>query len=111
MLGWWIELTKMEKIKKIENVLDRNDPKQDLYVDLLGTMGDLKRNYGDYMITEPINFDEELGRVQDADYELCTALLTMALKEESLSERTFESRFSEGQIQLVLERMVEILKA
>jgi len=104
-------LTKMEKIKKIENVLDRNDPKQDLYVDLLETMGDLKRNYGDYMITEPINFDEELGRVQDADYELCTALLTMALKEESLSERTFESRFSEGQIQLVLERMVEILKA
>lgn len=110
MLGWWIELTKMEKIKKIENVLDRNDPKQDLYVDLLGTMGDLKRNYGDYMITEPINFDEELGRVQDADYELCTALLTMVLKEESLSEGAFERRFSEGQVRLVLERMAEILR-
>ena len=61
------------------------------------------------MITEPINCDEELGRVQDADYELCTALLTMVLK-ESLSEGAFERRFSEGQVRLVLERMAEILR-
>lgn len=103
-------MTKMEKIKKIESVLHRNNLQQDLYVELLEAMGDLKRKYGDYMITEPINCDEELGRVQDADYELCTALLTMVLKEESLSEGAFERRFSEGQVRLVLERMAEILR-
>ena len=34
------------------------------------------------MITEPIDCNEELKRVPGADYELCTALLTMLLRED-----------------------------
>ena len=64
-------MTKAEKIRKIQEVLELKN----LYADLLKTMGDLKTNYGDYMITEPIDCNEELKRISGADYELCTALL------------------------------------
>ena len=46
-------MTKAEKIRKIQGILELKDPRGDLYADLLKTMGDLKNNYGDYMITEP----------------------------------------------------------
>ena len=51
-----------------------------------------KSNYTDYLITEPIDLVEELKRVPEADYELCTALLTMLVKEEipeNASDKTF----------------------
>ena len=37
-------MTKAEKIRKIQEVLELKN----LYADLLKTMGDLKNNYGDY---------------------------------------------------------------
>ena len=73
-------IDKAEKIQKIQEILEIMNPKENLYADLLKTMGDLKNNYGDYMITEPIDCDEELERIPKADYELCTALLTMLLR-------------------------------
>ena len=50
------------------------------------------------MITEPIDCNEELKRVPRADYELCTALLTMLLGEDHFSNGSFERRFVDGQV-------------
>ena len=46
-------------IDQIQNVIDHPGD-EELYYKLLKDMGDLKINYGDYMITEPINCDEEM---------------------------------------------------
>ena len=47
-------MTRADKIRKIQGVLELKFPTADAYVDLLRLMGDLKNNYGDYMITEPL---------------------------------------------------------
>lgn len=41
---WCIALTKAEKIRKIQEVLELKNPQENLYADLLKTMGDLKTN-------------------------------------------------------------------
>lgn len=102
-------MTKAEKIRRIQGILELRDPREDLYADLLKTMGDLKTNYGDYMITEPIDCNEELKRVPGADYELCTALLTMLLREDHFSNGSFDQRFADGQVLPVLMRMKDVL--
>ena len=104
-------MTKAEKIRRIQGILELRDPRGDLYADLLKTMGDLKTNYGDYMITEPIDCNEELKRVPVADYELCTALLTMLLREDHFSNGSFDRRFADGQVLPVLVRMKDVLSA
>ena len=104
-------MTKAEKIRRIQRILGLKDPREDLYADLLKTMGNLKTNYGDYMITEPIDCNEELKRVPGADYELCTALLTMLLREDHFSNGSFDRRFAEGQVLPVLVRMKDVLSA
>ena len=91
--------------------MELKNPKENLYADLLKTMGNLKNNYGDYMLTEPIDCDEELERIPKADYELCTALLTMLLRENHFSNGSFEWRFAEGQVRPVLVRMKHVLIA
>lgn len=102
-------MTKAEKIRMIQGILELKDPRENLYTDLLKTMGDLKTNYGDYMITEPIDCNEELKRVSGADYDLCTALLTMLLREDHFSNGSFDRRFADGQVLPVLERMKVVL--
>ena len=102
-------MTKAEKIRRIQGILELKDPRGNLYADLLKTMGDLKTNYGDYMITEPIDCNEELKRVPGADYELCTALLTMLLREDHFSNSSFDRRFADGQVLPVLVRMKDVL--
>ena len=102
-------MTKAEKIRKIQGILELKAPREDLYADLLKTMGDLKNNYGDYMITEPLDCNEELKRIPGADYELCTALLSMMLKEDHFSNGSFDRRFEDGQVLPVLERMKDVL--
>ena len=102
-------MTKAEKIRKIQGILELRDPQEDLYADLLKTMGDLKNNYGDYMITEPLDCNEELKRIPGADYELCTALLSMMLKEDQFANGSFDRRFEDGQVLPVLERMKDVL--
>ena len=82
---------------------------RDRYANLLKTMGDLKNNYADYMITEPLDCNEELKRIPSADYELCTALLTMLLREDHFSNGSFDRRFADGQVLLVLMRMKDVL--
>ena len=58
------------------------NPQENLYADLLKTIGDLKTLWGLHDCRRPIDCNEELKRkhVSGADYELCTALLTMLLR-------------------------------
>jgi len=101
-------MTNQEKIQAIQYVID-NPNIEEMYYDLLERMGDLKRNYWDYMTTEPINCDEELKRLPTADYELCTALLTMLLREDHFSNGSFMRRHEKGQVDAILKRMIETL--
>lgn len=98
-----------DKIKAIQAVLS-HPGNESVYYDLLEQLGDLKVNYSDYMVTEPINCNEELQRVPTADYELCTALLTALLREDHFSNGSFERRKQAGQVDSLLERMVETLQ-
>ena len=75
---------------------------------VLAATGDWKSNYTDYLITEPIDLVEELKRVPEADYELCTALLTMLVKEE-IPENASDKTFVDHKGLLILERMNKIL--
>ena len=75
----------------------------------LEDMNDIKYNYGDYFLTEDFDFDEELARVPTANYELCTAILTMFLAEDRFCEGFFDDCLKDGHVKLVLERMLEVL--
>ncbi len=98
-----------EKRKILQDLLDH--PKHvDYYYKALKDMGDLKTNYHDYMTTAPISCDEELKRVPTADYEFCTALLTMLLREDHFCDGSFEARLRDGDVRRLLERMLEVVE-
>lgn len=79
------------------------------YYSTLEEIGDYKSNYKDYMTTAPINVDIELERLSNSDYELCTALITMLLREDYFSNGSFEERYYRGQVTPILERMISLL--
>ena len=97
-------MTPQEKIVEIEAVL--GDMLPDVYYDLLEKLGDIKRNYWDYMTTEPINCNIELKRIDTANYELCTALLTMLLREDHFCNGMFWEHYKRGEVNAILNRMV-----
>lgn len=103
-------MTRAEKIEQIQGVLEVENPLKNMFTNLLETMGDLKYNYRDYMITEPLDCYEELKRVSDADYELCTALLSMVLREKYFSSEFLDRRLAEEQVFPILIRMRDILR-
>ena len=107
-MGRCSELRKTEKLKKIQLLLNQKNLYEDQFEELLAVTGDWKSNYTDYLITEPINFVEELKRLPEADYELCTALLTMLVKEE-IPENASDKTFVDHKGFLILERMNKIL--
>lgn len=98
-------MTNQEKIQAIQVVIDHPGTER-TYYGLLEDLGDLKGNYADYMTTEPINCNEELQRVANADYELCTALLTAILREDHFNNGSFKRRQRAGQVDEILKRMV-----
>ena len=98
-------MTNQEKIQAIQAVIDHPGTER-TYYGLLEDLGDLKGNYTDYMTIEPINCNEELQRVANADYELCTALLTAILREDHFSNGSFQRRQRAGQVDEILKRMV-----
>lgn len=79
------------------------------YYEVLEKIGDMKYNYGDYMITEPIDCNKELERLPEADYDLCCALLTMLLREDHFCNGSFERRYNAGEVKLILDRMLALL--
>ena len=66
-------MTNEEKIMKFRQLLSNINVINSYEV--LEETGDLKTNYWDYMTTEPVNCNEELKRLEHADYDLCSALL------------------------------------
>lgn len=102
-------MTNAEKITAIEN-LPEHPILEDRYYNLLEKLGDLKNNYYDYMTTSPIDPERELERLSTADYELCTAILTMMLREDRFCEGAFQQRYKAGQVDAVLRRMIETLE-
>lgn len=103
-------MTNAEKILAIQHAIDLPNT-EELYYDLLERMGDLKRNYWDYMSTEPINCDVELKRLPEADYDLCAALLTMLLREDHFSNGALRERYEAGQVDAILCRMISQIEA
>ena len=101
-------MTNQEKIQAIQAVIDHPGTER-TYYGLLEDLGDLKGNYTDYMTTEPINCNEELQRVKNADYELCTALLTAILREDHFSNGSFERRQRAGQVDEILKQILFLL--
>ena len=99
-----------EKRKIIQELLD-NPKHVDYYYKALEDMGDLKSNYYDYISTESMSCDKELRRVPTADYELCTALLTMLLREDHFCNGSFAERLRDGDVQPLLERMLEVVSS
>lgn len=101
-------MSKNDKVNAIKELMDALNTAEKYY-ELLENMGDLKTDYHTYATTEPINCDKELERVPNADYELCTALLTMILREDHFSNGSFERRQRLGQVNAILKRMIETL--
>ena len=101
-------MNKQEKINAIKELMTAPNTAEKYY-ELLEKMDDLKTSYHTYATTEPINCDKELERVPKADYELCTALLTMILREDHFSNGSFEIRQEKGQVDAILNRMIETL--
>ena len=77
---------------------------------VLEQIGDIKRNYGDYLITEPINCEEELKRLENADFELCSALFTMLLREDHFCNGAFSQRVAAGQVEPIVLRMIRLIE-
>ncbi len=102
-------MTNIEKKRKLQSLLEKDTGREELYYTCLEEMEDLKTNYNDYMTTGPIDVETELMRLPSADYDLCTAFLTMLLREDHFSNGAFERRYRNGQVTAIVERMIELL--
>lgn len=98
-----------EKRKILQALKGADSVSESCYYEALEKMGDMKYNYGDYLITEPIDCNKELERLPEADYDLCCALLTMLLREDHFCNGSFERRHKSGEVQSVLDRMIALL--
>ena len=104
-------MTNREKIELLKTKPSQPCCMADYYQNLLEQIGGLKRQYYDYMITEPINVDEELKRVETADFDLCGALLTLLLREDHFAQYgCFERRCEKGDVQKIVDRMIYVLE-
>ena len=98
-----------EKYKILQDLKSADYCSVSRYYEALENIGDIKYNYGDYMITEPIDCNKELERLPEADYDLCCALLTMLLREDHFCNGSFERRYKAGEVQPILDRMITLL--
>ena len=103
-------MSNTEKVKALQNLLRDGFVHEDEYYSVLESVGALKKGYYDYMITEPINVDEELKRLPNADFDLCSALITMLLREDHFSNGSFRERKEKGQVNPIVERLIETIK-
>ncbi len=99
----------MEKISILRDLMGGRGRVSAFY-EALENMGDLKTDYSNYMTTAPIDCKEELKRLPEADYDLCSALLTMLLREDHFDNGSFERKFVAGEVQPILERMTLLLE-
>lgn len=104
-----LTMTNKEKIQMIQHTMANPRHIESQHYELLEKIGDMKYQYYKYMTTAPINCDKELERLADADYDLCTALLTMLLREDHFSNGSFERRYKNGSVNAILNKMIELL--
>ena len=104
-------MTNKEKIQLLKTLPPSQCCLRDYYQELFSKVAQIKFDYGDFMITEPLNCDEELKRTANADWNLCCALFTMLLREDSITQQdNFEKRFKNGDIQNVINRLIFLLE-
>ena len=103
-------MTLEEKIELFQKLNSTESLHIEVFYDILEQCGALKNNYYDYMKTAPINCNEELLRLSDADYDLCCALLTMLLREDHFSNGSFTRRQREGHVKPIINRIIKLLK-
>ncbi len=105
------DMTNKERIQFLKSKTTAEVDSSEYYSDLLEEIGGLKRNYYDYLITEPIQVDEELKRVETADFDLCCAMLTMLIREDHFGGYgCFERRCENGDVQRIIDRMLCVLE-
>ena len=73
--------------------------------EIMKNAGWIEYKYSRFMTTVPIDVNEELKRLPDADFGLCCALMTMLLREDHFSNGSFEHRIVDGSVARVLARM------
>ena len=98
------------KIEQLEKLRSDCDCSKQLFCDILEACGVLKIKYTEYLITRPIDCDQELLRLPTADYDTCCALLTMLLREDYFSNGSFEERQRAGQVKPIVDRMITLLR-
>ena len=104
-------MTNQEKIQFLKAKPPQPCCLADYYVTLLEQFDGLKTNYYDYMITEPINVDGEMKRIETADFDLCCALLTLLLREDHFAQYgCFERRYENGDVKKIIDRMIYVLE-
>ena len=79
--------------------------------DTLEKCNAIKKDYGDYMSTHPVDCNTELRRLNSADYDLCCALITMLLREDHFSNGSFKRRQQNGEVVPIIRRMIYLLSS
>ena len=104
-------MTNKERIQLLKAELPNPCCLADYYQDMLDKLGGIKRNYADYMTTEPIDCDAELKRIETANFDLCCALLTLLLREDHFAQYgCFDNRCNNGDVQKIIDRMIVVLE-
>ncbi len=99
-----------EKIEIYRSLLNNGSGRVKPFYEALEKTGDMKFDYTEYAISAPVNCNEELKRVENVDYDICCAIMTMLLREDHFDNGSFERRYREGQVLPVLKRMIEMLE-
>lgn len=89
--------------------IDDEQPKCDELLSFLDINGMVVRDYYNYISSTPIDVDYELMQIASADLEKSAALLSMLFREDHFSEGSFEKRWRKGEVQKVLQRMLDVI--
>lgn len=93
-------MRKIEKIRLLEE-MKRSRSKEKI-LKKMEQLGIYKKNCNDYLVTEPVDIRKELERIPEADYELCSALLSVLVRQAD-----FLSYLAE--IRQTIDRMIFLL--
>ena len=101
-----------EKISNYKNLQACENIRMEDFYETLEDAGDIKFQYHEYASQKDggINCEEELKRLQNADYDICCALMTMLLREDHFCNGSFEKRYRKGQVSPILDRMIKLLE-
>ena len=100
-------MTNVEKIKKIQAVINSKTPRFEHYSKLFDEMEDNVYNYTDYVESD---VDKEIKRLPNADYHMCCCLMTLVFREDYFMNGKFRERYDSGIVTSILERMLFLLK-